>query len=300
MTLRVSAASETENTQAERVQNVLDGYCSAQPFIKWVGGKRKLIPAILAHAPQRFERYLEPFLGGGSLALALGLKGMLLNDANAELINAYAVVGDSLVRLTEQLEHLKRQHSEEFYYAVRATNPDSLTDIEQAARFIYLNKTGFNGLYRVNRFGQFNVPFGHHANPGLYDVSILKAAADVITGSQLFSMQYDDFLRQHARAGDFIYLDPPYIPVSLYSDFKRYTAQQFRENDQVQLAALYTDLVELGAYPLLSNSYTPLSLELYGQHRIVQIEARRNVNSNGMGRGSIAEILVMPRLKRGV
>ncbi|GGR11239.1 DNA adenine methylase [Deinococcus ruber] len=299
----VRPAIRTPGTAAQNrqaVQAVLSGHVVAAPFVKWAGGKRKLMRTILSYAPITFERYLEPFLGGGALALALGIPGMLLNDVNGDLINAYMVISEFPVALTTELDRLKALHSEEFYYFVRALNPMGMTPVEQAARFIYLNKAGFNGLYRVNRAGQFNVPFGHNPNPSLYDVMVLQAVANVVAASTVSCLPYDQFLRQNARQGDFIYLDPPYIPVSEYSDFKRYTKEQFREDDQVRLAELYTELVQLGAYPILSNSHTPMTLELYGQHKIIEVEMTRSINSVGMGRGAISEVLVLPRSDNGI
>jgi DNA adenine methylase len=279
------------------LERVANGNFSALPFVKWVGGKRSLAPTIATYAPRRFTRYVEPFLGGGAMALALGLEGMLLNDANSELINAFTVIQDSLVALCEELTHLREQHSEAFYYTVRARRFESLTAVEQAARFIYLNKTGFNGLYRVNRRGEFNVPFGRHANPGVFEAAMLRHISDVVGGSQLHNLHYLTFLERHVQPGDLVYLDPPYIPVSQYSDFKRYTPDQFREADQIRLAQAYDDLIELGAYPILSNSAAPLALELYARHQIYTVRMRRSLNSDGGGRGEINEILVLPKTK---
>ena len=173
--------------------------------------------------------------------------------------------------------------------------PADLSLIEQAARFIYLNKTCYNGLYRVNRQGQFNVPFGKYKNPLLYNQEDLLLASTMLQHAELFAEDYAVFLKQHARPRDFIYLDPPYVPISQYSDFKRYTKQQFREKDQRLLAQLYNELVEMGTYPVLSNSYSELTLELYAQHQIVVVYASRNINHEGSGREPIPEILVKPR-----
>lgn len=267
----------------------------AAPFLKWAGGKRKLLNVILGAAPPTFERYLEPFVGGGAVALALGHQPMLLNDANTELMNAYAIVRDKLDSLISLLDEHQRVHSEEHFYAVRKQLPAILSPEEQAARFIYLNKTCFNGLYRVNKDGTFNVPFGKYAKAILYDLDNLRTASQVLKGAEFFSEDYATFLAQHARPGDFIYLDPPYVPISQYSDFKRYTSKQFREDDQRALAEVYNNLVKLGAYPVLSNSYSERTLDLYAQHHIEIVYANRNINHQGTGRGAIREILVSPR-----
>lgn len=266
-----------------------------KPFIKWAGGKRKLLPDILKVAPKSFNRYLEPFLGGGAFALALGFHHMLLNDANHELINTYEVVRDHLSKLISALDIHKLTHSEEYFYEVRKQNPEDLNQVERAARFIYLNKTAFNGLYRVNRLGQFNVPFGKYHNPTIYNKADLEAASQTLQSAKLFSLDYVEFLKMNALPGDFIYLDPPYHPVSKFSDFKRYTKEQFREEDQIQLANIFGELIKLQAYPVLSNSYSKLTLEIYSEFKIIVVEAARNINHDGTGRAPIREILVTPK-----
>lgn len=267
----------------------------AVPFVKWAGGKRKLIDLILSAAPTSFDRYLEPFVGGGAVALALGHPCMLLNDANVELINVYQVVRDNLDVLIPLLDEHQRKHSEEYFYVVRAQKPTDLTRIERVARFIYLNKTCFNGLYRVNKYDQFNVPFGRYKNPILYNLKDIQAASKALQNAELFSEDYRFFLEQHARAGDFIYIDPPYIPIGQFSDFKRYTKDQFREKDQRELAQLYAELIDRGAYPVLSNSYSTFALDLYARYSIQVVLANRNINHDGTGRNPIPEILVKPR-----
>lgn len=267
----------------------------AVPFLKWAGGKRKLVDIIIAAALPSFKRYLEPFVGGGAVALALGYQPMLLNDSNTELMNTYRVVCDDLENLLALLDEHQKMHSETYFYAVRAQNPTALSPCEQAARFIYLNKTCFNGLYRVNKYGQFNVPYGRYTNPILYDRDTIFAASQVLRGAALYAEDYCTFLKEHAQSGDFIYLDPPYMPISQFSDFKRYTKEQFREDDQRKLAQVYNDLIELGAYPILSNSCSEFTLSLYAQHDIQIVQANRNINHEGTGRDPIPEILVKPR-----
>lgn len=230
------------------------------------------------------------------MALALGITDMMLNDANSELMTAYQIIQEELVALTARLSEMKKHHSEDYYYEVRSWEPDN--PLDQAARFIFLNKTGFNGLYRVNRSGRFNVPFGKQLNPSLFEAEMLHRISDVLENSALHNMDYLEFLQEKVGPGDFVYLDPPYIPVSQYSDFKRYTADQFREEDQVALARAYDHLVELGAYPILSNSSAPLAIELYSHHQIHYVEMSRMVNSDASKRGPVKEILVTPNPKR--
>lgn len=215
----------------------------ASPFVKWAGGKRRLLPAILAAAPSKFSRYLEPFVGGGAVAFALAHPVMLLNDANPELIYAYQAVRDDVDGLIVLLNRHRKNHSENYFYMIREQRSEVLSPLEQAARLIYMNKTCFNGLYRVNRDGQFNVPFGHHESPTLYDEQNLRRASQALRGARLFNSDYQIFLDEHARSGDFIYLDPPYVPVGKYSDFKRYTREQFRSANQEDLKIIYTRLI---------------------------------------------------------
>jgi DNA adenine methylase len=268
---------------------------NAQPFVKWAGGKRKLLPELFKAKPKSFNRYLEPFLGGGAFAIALGFLPMLLNDSNYELVNAYEIVRDHLNMLIAALNTHKRLHSEKHYYEIRQQDPEDLTPIQRAARFIYLNKTAFNGLYRVNKYGQFNVPIGKYVNHTIYSKDNLRKVSQILQNAQLFSLDYTEFLNKHASRGDFIYLDPPYHPISKYSDFKRYTKEQFREQDQIQLAEMFRELIKLHAYPVLSNSYSDLILELYGDYNIIVVEAARNINHDGKGRGPIREVLVTPK-----
>lgn len=273
---------------------ILSTHRSAQPFLKWAGGKRKLVGDILRAAPPRFERYLEPFLGGGAVALSVDCPKLLLNDGNAELINTYIVVRDQLPALQTALDEHRRAHSEQHFYAVRARNPDEMHEIDRAARFIYLNKACFNGLYRVNREGKFNVPYGHAKKLTIYDRENLRAVSEILQHSELSALDYKEFLEQ-ARAGDFVYLDPPYAPVSKFSDFKRYTKEQFRESDQYDLATVFQQLIDVGAYPILSNSHTELTLEMYSRYNIQVVHMTRNINADSKGRAPIREILVTPK-----
>lgn len=265
------------------------------PFVKWAGGKRRLLPEILEAAPSSFSRYLEPFLGGGAVALTVQGCPMLLNDSNEELITAYRMVRECLGELCILLDSHRSAHSEDYFYQVRQQNVINLSPIETAARFIYLNKTAFNGLYRVNRNDQFNVPHGRYKNPVLYDRTNLVAVSRVLQKADLSKLDFREFLIKNARPGDFIYLDPVYHPVSKFSDFKRYTPIQFRDEDQIALASLYDELAKLGAYPVLSNSYCEFTLNLYAAHNIRVVEATRNINHDGKGRGRISEILVTPK-----
>jgi DNA adenine methylase len=263
------------------------------PFLKWAGGKGQMIPALARFVPSNFDRYIEPFLGGGALFFYLNSPTSLLNDLNEELMHAYRMVQQQVDELINLLHTYP--YSKDFYYQMRAQDPTTLAPVVRAARFIYLNRTCFNGLHRVNKQGQFNVPFGAYTNPVICDETRLRAASHMLQDVKLFCENYKQFLEREARTGDFIYLDPPYQPVSKHSDFKRYTSPQFYEYDQIDLAALIRVLANKGCYILASNSDTPLVRQLYQGFEFVDVQARRNINKNGNGRGAIGEVLIICR-----
>lgn len=275
-------------------QSLIEGRGEGRlPFLKWAGGKGQLVSVIARFAPTKFKRYLEPFLGGGALFFYVNPPESLLNDLNEELMNTYRTVQRKVEALIALLKTYP--YSKEFYYQLRAQSPETLDQVERAARFIYLNRTCYNGLYRVNKHNQFNVPFGAYSDPVICDEARLRAASVTLQGVRLFSEDYKDFLEREAQAGDFLYLDPPYQPASKYSDFKRYTSSQFYESDQRELAAWVKKLVGRGCYILASNSDTPLVRELYKDFESVDVRARRNINKNGQGRGTVKEVLIICR-----
>lgn len=280
-------------TEREPLHKATSG---AIPFVKWAGGKRRLVPTILGLAPSRFDRFVEPFVGGGAVALALAQPRMLLNDVNEELMAAYRAVRDAPHQLIEALKLHKEAHSKDYYYEVRARRlgPDSSV-VDRAARLIYLNKTCYNGLYRVNRHGQFNVPIGRYTNPTIVDEGAILRASEALAGADLFSMDFEPFLEAEVRQGDFVYLDPPYVALGGYSDFNRYSPTQFRADDQERLRDTFERLLDMGAFPVLSNSLTEQTLELYGCHRIIEVQMPRAISKSGRGRGAVPEILVVPR-----
>jgi DNA adenine methylase len=267
-----------------------------RPFVKWAGGKSQLLLQFQCLYPEKDSvgRYLEPFLGSG--AVFFHVKGLLqparalLTDTNAELIDAFLAVRDEVDHLIELLRQHQEQHCESYYYEVRNQNPQ--TCVTRAARLIYLNKTGFNGLYRVNSRGLFNVPFGRHVKPKVLDETRLRAASAALEKTDL---RPGDFraLSAGARKRDFIYFDPPYQPLSKTAYFTSYTSGSFGENDQRDLAALYTKLDRRGCLLMLSNSDTPLIRELYAGFHIHRVSARRNINSNSEKRGPVFEVVVL-------
>ena len=239
--------------------------------------------------PVSFGRYHEPFVGGAAMLLRVRPEHATLADANDELVNCYRVVRDDVEHLITHLA--SHRNEEEYFYEMRATDPETLDEIERASRFIFLNRTCFNGLYRVNRSGQFNTPFGRYANPRICDAENLRLVSEVLASVDLIHCDYVDALAL-AERDDFVYLDPPYVPLSPYSDFKRYTKEQFGEDDHVRLAETFRDLDARGCKVMLSNSDMPLVHSLYGGFTIEVVQARRLINKNPAGRGLVNELVI--------
>lgn len=250
--------------------------------MKWAGGKTQLLPQLTAAAPATYGRYIEPFLGGGAFYFHLRPAQAVIADSNGELIAMYRAVAADADAVFEALQVM--EHTEEFYYQVRALDWTTLTATEAAARTLFLNRTCFNGLYRVNRKGQFNVPFGRYTKLSLPDLAQLRSAAGVLRSAEIIQGDYLDVLGRYASPGDLVFLDPPYVPVGLYSDFKRYTKEQFSEDDHRRLAAEVRRLAGLGCHVLLTNSNHPLVHELYEGFTVEVIPTKRFINSRGNGR----------------
>ena len=272
----------------------------AQPFLKWVGGKAQLLAQFDAHFPKSIASYCEPFLGGGAVFFHLKARfpemRVSLHDNNAELINCYQVVRDQVQPLMRLLdEHLKgfQAEGERYFYLVRSRH-DLTEPLERAARMIFLNKTCYNGLWRVNGRGEFNVPIGSYKpeKVSLYDRSNLLAASRELQKTQLTVQDFRQTLRA-TTPGQFIYIDPPYFPVSDTANFTSYTKEDFGKPEQEELAALFADAARRGVRLMLSNSDTPFARKLYSEFEIKTVSARRAVNSNGAKRGLVSEILVL-------
>jgi DNA adenine methylase len=267
----------------------------ATPFLKWVGGKAKLRHALDALMPPGVElmRHVEPFVGGGALFFARGPQRALLCDVNHDLIATYEVVRDELPELLAQLARLARGHDQERYYAVRerynARKPKSRA--ERAAQFIYLNKTCFNGLFRVNRKGEFNVPMGRYANPNIADAAALRAACARLRHAELRCAPFECLLSE-VRPGDFVYMDPPYEPLSRTSNFTSYARDGFSQVDQTRLRDVFRELDRRGARLMLSNSDAPLIRDLYRGYAIDEVLAPRAVNCDAKSRGPVRELIV--------
>lgn len=253
-----------------------------KPFIKWAGGKRQLLPLLIEHVPKEYNRYIEPFIGGGALFLHLQPKIALINDINPEIINAFNIIKTQHLDLMKKLDKMK--NNEDFFYKERKKNPANLNELERAARFIYLNKTCFNGLYRENSKGEFNVPFAHHKNPSFYDADNILSMNRYIKSSDItFSnLDYKEILA-NAQKGDFIYLDSPYYPLKKTS-FTKYSKNDFKDKDHEELAELFKELDKKGCFILMSNSNSQFIKDLYSDFTILEIDARRSINSKGNGR----------------
>lgn len=270
-----------------------------KPFVKWVGGKRQLIKQFRElglYPPEDFDpihsTYYEPFAGGGAVYFDLLPRKAVLSDLNHELVTAYNVIKNDVESLIKLLG--KHEVSKEYYLKMRALDVRRLSPVRVASRFIYLNRTGFNGLYRVNRSGQFNVPFGKNGNPTICDEGNLRNVSKALQCVDISHQSYQ-YVLKIAKKGDFIYLDPPYHPLNATSSFTSYTKEQFGANDQIELRNAFAELSKRGCYVMLSNSDSEFINDIYSEVkdvRITKILASRSINSVGSGRGKIKEVLI--------
>jgi DNA adenine methylase len=266
-----------------------DGRPRIRPFLKWAGGKTRLLPALRQSLPPRFNRYFEPFIGGGAFFFDLSPNQAVLGDSNPELISCYKVVREQPEALLASISKLRVSEAE--FYRLRELDPETLPAVTRAARLIYLNKTCYNGLYRVNKHGKFNTPYGYPTNLKLVDAANLLAASRSLKKARLLNTDFEVVLKT-AKKGDFIYFDPPYVPVGKYSDFKRYTKNQFHEADQERLAEQFRELSARGCFVLLSNSFNERTAKLYSKFLQRMVKMPRFVNCKGEGRGYVDELLI--------
>ncbi|MBR2906508.1 MAG: Dam family site-specific DNA-(adenine-N6)-methyltransferase [Clostridia bacterium] len=265
---------------------------SAKPILKWAGGKTQMLGDLLPKVPKSYGRYIEPFFGGGAMFFALQPENAIIADSNPELINMYRQVATNV---DEVICYLKKyDNTSEMFYAVREQDWMCLPKAEAAARTIFLNRTCFNGLYRVNKQGKFNVPYGKYVNPRICDEEGLKAASEALKKAEILCGDYLLVLDHYAQAGDFVFLDPPYLPISEYADFKRYTKEQFYEEDHVELAKMIMRLQERGCHVVLTNSNHPLVHELYAPFTIDVIQTKRHISCNGSTRKGEDVIVTIP------
>ena len=263
-----------------------------KPILKWAGGKTQMLGDLLPKVPKSYGRYIEPFFGGGAMFFALQPENAIIADSNPELINMYRQVAENV---DEVISYLKKyENTSEMFYAVREQDWMCLSKAEAAARTIFLNRTCFNGLYRVNKQGKFNVPYGKYANPRICDEEGLKAASKALKKAEILCGDYLLVLEHYAEAGDFVFLDPPYLPISEYADFKRYTKEQFYEEDHVELAKMIMRLQERGCHVVLTNSNHPLVHELYAPFTIDVIQTKRHISCNGSTRKGEDVIVTIP------
>ncbi len=266
-----------------------------KPFLKWVGGKRQLLPEIRKYIPKEYSCYIEPFVGAGAVFMDLKPQTLVINDKNEELIICYQVIKNNVNELIEELKSY--ENNKEFFLRIRSLDREdsykNLSKVKKAARIIYLNKTCFNGLYRVNQKGYFNVPFGKYANPTILDKDNLKEISEYLNSVdvKIFNKDFSNILKE-VKSGDFVYLDPPYDPISKTANFTGYSKDKFDKDDQKKIKELLDSLNKKGAKWLLSNSCTDFIKELYKDYTIIEVNASRNVNSDASKRGKIKEVLI--------
>lgn len=278
------------------------------PFVKWAGGKGRLLDQFAPYFPAEFTRYVEPFAGGGALVFHLYRQGWLeekpviLVDHLDELINCYRVVQSQVEPLIVELRrHEAHKQDADYYYEVRSWDRQpgfsQMGAVKRAARFLFLNRVCYNGLYRVNRRGEFNVPFGRHGNPTVCNDENLLAVSQALQTATLLAGDFDRCL-DFAQPGDFVYLDPPYHPLSATAYFTSYTSKDFGSGDQRRLASTFRELDGRGCQLMLSNSHTDLILELYEEFEKIVVHAPRAINSRAAGRAAIPELLILNKYER--
>ena len=276
----------------EMVKNIL-----LSPILKWVGGKRQLLSEIIPLINKKYSTYVEPFVGGAAVLFELQPKKAIINDLNSELINVYKTIKKTPEELIEKLKEHAHNNTEDYFYTLRSldreSNYEMMTNVEKAARIIYLNKTCYNGLYRVNSSGQFNTPYGKYKNPNIVNEVTVRAISKYLNESKIKITQgdYREVLKG-LRKGSFVYLDPPYMPISTSSSFTGYTENGFSYEEQVILKNECDKLREKGISFLQSNSDCYEIRELYKDYEIKTVKAKRNINSKANKRGEINEVLI--------
>ncbi len=263
-------------------------------FIKWAGGKKQLLEQFKPLFPKKIERYLEVFVGGGAVLFYIiqhyKPKYVFISDINKELINTYEIIKNDVENLIIRLKKLKQQHNKETYYKIRVEDPKLLSPLSRASRFIYLNKTCFNGLYRVNSKGGFNVPIGSYKNPAICQEKELREVSKLLKNVKIKVMDFEKITKQ-AKKGDFIYFDPPYYPLKKNS-FTTYTKGSFLEREQKKLKEVFSKLDKKDCKIMLSNSNTKFIKNLYKDYKRTFVKANRMINCNGDGRGKIKEVVI--------
>lgn len=270
-----------------------------KPFTKWVGGKRQLIPTLIEILPSNFKTYYEPFVGGGALFFELAPKKAVINDNNEELILAYKVIQSNVDDLIAELRKHRDKNSKDYYLNLRSADRDGrieqMSDVERAARILYMLRVDFNGLYRVNSKNQFNVPYGSYKNPKILDEDNLRNISSYLNNNQvkILNGDFEDAVKT-AKEGDLVYFDPPYVPLSKTENFTSYTSNGFGYDEQIRLRNLFQSLDERGVFVILSNSSAELVYDLYNpiSKNIIEVGATRMINSNAQKRGKVNELII--------
>ena len=299
--------SKSATKKTKFVARTIGNNCNtfAQPFLKWAGGKRQLLKVIKDFIPARYTQYYEPFVGAGAVLFFLQPKKGVINDTNIELVNCYQVIKNNPEELLLLCQHHQEQNSQEYYYQLRGQDRKddfrSRSPVERAARIIYLNKTCFNGLFRVNSNGQFNVPYGKYSNPVIAEPAVIRAVSTYLNQANVRILS-GDFEKAvgRARKGAFIYFDPPYHPISDTSSFTGYSINGFGAEEQERLKGVCDKLSDRGCQVLISNSATPFIKKIYNDFRyeIVEVKASRAINSVSSKRGKINELLIYNKYDR--
>jgi len=268
-------------------------YNMVKSFVQWIGGKGRLLSDIKANSPRNINRYFEPFIGGGAVFFNTECRESFISDYNEELINTYKMVRDCPYELIEDLN--RHVNTEDYYYTIRGLDRcatyTNLTNIERASRFMYLNKTGYNGIYRVNKKGQNNVPYGHFKNPTIVNSDRILECSKLLQEAHISIGDFEN-IKPHLRSGDFVYFDPPYVPTSDTSSFTSYTKLGFGNSMQERLKLLCDYIDNIGARFLLSNSHCEYVNDLYRDYEILTVQCNRTINSKKEKRGKVDEVLI--------
>ena len=269
-----------------------------KPILKWAGGKRQILPYLLQYIPKNFNNYYEPFAGGLALLIELynrgRIKKAIISDINKDLINLYEIIKEKPYELISAIKEIPFKNNKDDYYQARKlfNSLEPHKNVSRAALLLYLNRHGYNGLYRVNSKGEFNVPFGRYNNPSLPDEEDIIKFHEMLKSCEILNLDFEDAVRS-AQRSDFVYFDPPYMPLNETSYFTDYTSGGFSEQEQKRLASVFKKLSNKGVYVMQSNSNNEFIRQLYAEYNIVEIEARRNINSNVSKRGPVKELLVL-------
>jgi len=272
----------------------------AKPFLKWVGGKGQLLQQLESLFPKKYNAYFEPFVGGGAVFFSINPRKAHINDINETLVNTYTHIKDDVEKLIKALRKLEKEFHDleeaprkDFYYSIREKyNSLPHSDFKRSLYFLFLNKTAFNGVYRENSKGGFNVPIGSYKNPKIVDEDNLRTVSKALSNAKITCHPFSVAVK-NAKAGDFVYFDPPYHPLSETSSFTSYSKDSFSKDDQIMLRDLFVELDKRGVYVMLSNSSAPFIQEIYSNYRQIPVFANRMINSKADKRGKISEVVIV-------